>query len=69
MWYTSKYIGPFSTCIVHSNLKTRFENGISHLVFFSRYYHTNATKSLRRLGNLSNKHKLSDRNVKKGDVT
>ena len=52
-------------CIVHTNLKTRFENGISHLVFLTRYYHTNGTKSLRRLGNLSNKHKLSDRNVKK----
>ena len=65
MWYTSKDIGPFSTCMVHTNLKTRFENGISHLVFLARYYHTNRTKSLRRLRNLSNKHKLSDRSVKR----
>ena len=65
MWYMSKDIGPFSTCIVHTNLKTRFENGISLLVFLARYYHTNGTKSLRRLRNLSNKHKLSDRNVKR----
>ena len=64
MWYTSKDIGPFSTCMVHTDLKTRFENGISN-----GYYHTNRTKSLRRLRNLSNNHKLSDRNVKKGDVT
>ena len=65
MWYTSKDIGPFSTCILHTNLKTRFEYGISHLVCLARYYHTNDTKSLRRLRNLSNKHKLSDRNVKR----
>ena len=65
MWYTSKDIGPFSTCMVHNDLKTRFENGISHLVFLARYYHTNRTKSLRRLRNLSNNHKLSDRNVKR----
>ena len=65
MWYTPKDIGPFSTCMVHTNLKTRFENGISHLVFLARYFHTNRTKSLRRLRNLSNKHKLSDRNVKR----
>ena len=65
MWYTSEDIGPFSTCMVHTNLKTRFENGISHLAFLARYYHTNRTKSLRRLRNLSNKHKLSDRNVKR----
>ena len=43
MWYTSKDIAPFSTCMVHTNLKTRFENGISHLVFLARYYHTNGT--------------------------
>ena len=30
----------------HANLKTRFECGISHLVFLARYYHTNGTKSL-----------------------
>ena len=65
MWYTSKDIGPYPTCILHTNLKTRFEYGISHLVFLARYYHTNGTKSLRRLRNLSNKHKLSDRNVKR----
>ena len=65
MWYTSKDIGPFSTCILHTNLETRFEYGISHLVFLARYYHTNGTKSLRRLRNLSNKHKISDRNVKR----
>ena len=65
MWYTSKDIGLFSTCILHTNLKTRFEYGISHLVCLARYYHTNGTKSLRRLRNLSNKHKLSDRNVKR----
>ena len=65
MWYTSKDIGPFLTCILHINLKTRFEYGISHLVFLARYYHTNGTKSLRRLRNLSNKHNLSDRNVKR----
>ena len=65
MWYTSQDIGPFSTCMVHTNLKTRFENGICHLVFLARYYNTNGTKSLRRLRNLSNKHKLSDRNVKR----
>ena len=65
MWYTSKDIGPFSTCILHTNLKTRFEYGISHLVFLARYYHINGTKSLQRLRNLSNKHKLSDRNVKR----
>ena len=65
MWYTSKDIGPFSTCILHTNLKTRFEYGISHLVCLARYYHTNETKSSRRLRNLSNKHKLSDRNVKR----
>ena len=29
------------------------------------YFHTNRTKSLGRLRNLSNKHKLSDRNVKR----
>ena len=65
IWYTSKDIGPFSTCILHTNLETWFEYGISHLVFLARYYHTNGTKSLRRLRNLSNKHKLSDRNVKR----
>ena len=65
MWYTSKDIEPFSTCMVHTNLKTRFENGICHLVFLARYCDTNGTKSLRRLRNLSNKHKLSDRNVKR----
>ena len=65
MWYTSKDIGPFSTCILHANLKTRFEYGISHLVCLARYYHANGTKSLRRLRSLSNKHKLSDRNVKR----
>ena len=65
MWYTSKDIGPFSTCILHTNLKTRFEYGISHLVCLACYYHTSGTKSLRRLRNLSNKHKLSDRNVKR----
>ena len=64
MWYTSKNIGPFSTCMLHTNLKTRFEYGISHLVFLA-HYHTNGTKPLRRLRNLSNKHKLSDRNVKR----
>ena len=65
MWYTSKDIGPFSTCILHTNLKTRFEYGISHLVCLAHYYHTNGTKSLRRFRKLSNKHKLSDRNVKR----
>ena len=65
MWYTSKDIGPFSTCMSHTNVKTRFEYGISHLVCLPRYYHTNGTKSLRRLRNMSNKHKLSDRNVKR----
>ena len=65
MWYTSKDIGPFSTYILHTNLKMRFEYGISHLVCLARYYHANGTKSLRRLRNLSNKHKLSDRNVKR----
>ena len=65
MWYTSKDIGPFSTCILHTNWKTRFEYGISHLVCLARYYHANGTKSLRRLRNLSNKHKLSDRNEKR----
>ena len=68
MWYTSKDIGTFSTCMVHTNLKTRFENGISHLVFLARYHHTNGTKSLRGPRNLSNKRKFSDRNVK-SDVT
>ena len=65
MWYTSKDIGPFSTCTLHTNLKTRFEYGISYLVLLARYYHTNGTKFLRRLRNFSNKHKLSDRNVKR----
>ena len=65
MWYTFKDIGPFSTCILHTNLKTRFEYGISHLIFLARYYHTNGTKSLQRLRNLSNKHTLSGRNVKR----
>ena len=65
MWYTTKDIGLSSTCILHTNLKTRFEYGISHVVCLARYYHTNGTKSLRRLRNLSNKHKLSNRNVKR----
>ena len=65
MWYATKDIGPFSTCILHTNLKTRFEYGISHLVFLAGYYHTNGTKSLQRLRNLSKKHKLSDRSVKR----
>ena len=39
MWHTSKDIGPFSTCMLHTNLKTRFEFGISHLVFLARYFH------------------------------
>ena len=64
MWYTSKDMGPFSTCILHTNLKTRFEYGISHLVYLAGYYHTNGTKSLRRLRKLSKKHKLSDRSIK-----
>ena len=65
MWCTSKDIGPFSTCILQTNLKTKFEYGISDLVCLARYYHTNGTKSLRRLRNLSNKHKLNDTNVKR----
>ena len=65
MWYTPKDIAPFSTCILHTNLKTRFEYGVSHLVFLARYYQTNETKSLGRLCTLSNKHKLRDRNVKR----
>ena len=64
MVYVQRYRA-FSTCVLYTNLKTRFEYGISHLVFLARYYHTNGTKSLRRLRNLSNKHKLSDRNAKR----
>ena len=52
-------------CILHTNLKTRFEYGISHLVFLACYYHTNGTKSSWRLHNLCKKHKLSGRNVKR----
>ena len=36
----------------------------SLIIIIARYYHTNGTKSLRRLRNLSRKLKLSDRNVK-----
>ena len=35
------------------------------LVFLTHYYHANGTKTLRRRRNLFNKHKLSDRNIKK----
>ena len=69
MVYVQRYRAVFNVygTYIHFNvygtcMKTRFENGISHLVFLARYYHTNRTKSLRRLRNLSNNHK-------KGDVT
>ena len=64
MVYVQRY-----TAIINVYFAYQLENEASiwnpSLVFLTHYYHANGTKTLRRLRNLFNKHKLSDRNIKK----
>jgi hypothetical protein len=57
------------TAIINVYFAYQLENEASiwnpSLVFLTDYYHANGTQTLRRLRNLFNKHKLSDRNIKK----